>query len=238
MIVFEKGQERVLSRKKALGFNKIVLDDNVSLGDEISFNEVGDDLVVVKSDSKSDDIVYQIITKEIGLYGKKQGVKSSIKVILCDDCMLVTLVSGSIALRLDDNIMVASNGVDAESLPNCVLSDIYWLSYDNLLSFVNNVAKFSKQYPYDYQYILELDGEISNGMSSIHFKPAGQAIDISQGQLAVVESQLIAKEEAKKARDMMKMVKSTQSYEDEYEETEYYDEDDDDEDSGEYDICS
>lgn len=218
MVVFDKEQltGRVISRKKALGYKELVLNDDVENGDEISIQLEDGKIVIAKVETGADAQVDEngeepemnLLLKEFGLF---TGYPTRIEVTLCDKYMLVTLINGAIDLRLGGNAMMASRGIETAGISRHNLDEVQWVDVNRLLSFCKFWAGVNEDYPFDYTYVLDVyKGE----GKSIILKPAdAQAFlyDISNGGLDDVEKRRALKEQSLQAKAYMGMVLTPQS---------------------------
>lgn len=232
MIIFEEGQAREITRKRALGLKKIIISDDVERGDEVEMQATGDELVIFRKDEQEipdgEEPVYTFITKEFGLYGASKGFKSLIELKMCDDVMIVNLIAGSIVIRPEGNLMKASRAVGQAQLPPCNSEDILWVDVEKLLGYLGHFAKYSGKYPYDYEYYLEIGGSYDNKLESFTIKKHCDAVDISCGALAIKEEEDLRKADAKEARKMAQMFMNINRQGEEIEDDSSDDDDDDD----------
>lgn len=217
MIIFEDNQERVITRRRALGVQNIKINNDVQRGDEVEYiyqeTENGRDMVIAKTENvqldETGEPIYTFITKEFGLFGFEKGFKSLIEVKFCDEgTMIITLIAGSIVIRPDGNIIKASRAVGDSSVPNCKSDEILWINAEKLIQYVGYLAKFASRYPYDYEYYMEIGGSYEGHLESFKIREVHEANDISYGALAVVEAKEKRKEDAKQARKAVRLLSS------------------------------
>lgn len=238
MIIFEEGQVREITRKRALGLKKIIISDDVQRGDEVEMQADGDELVIFRKENQEvaegEEPVYTFITKEFGLYGAEKGFKSLIELKVCDDVMIVNLIAGSIVIRPEGNLMKASRAVGQAQLPPCVAEDVLWIDVEKILGYLKNFAKYADKYPYDYEYFLEIGGSNENNMSCFRIKKHCDATDISCGALAIKEDEEARKADAKEARKMAQMFMNVNRQDEVFEDDGEEIEDEEDEDDVEW----
>lgn len=235
MIIFRDEQSRRIERKRALGMKVLVIEEDVTMGDEVDMRAEDGQLVIFKKTEQLEEgvePVYTFITDEIGLYGLNKGVKSMLEIKLCDDVMVVNLIAGSIVIRPEGKELKAIRGVEAKDLPACNTKEIKWISVEDILSYAKSFAEYSDMFPFDYEYVVEIGGELgANGFSSFKIKKSCEAYDISGGALAIKADELARKEDAREAKKMANTFtkveeESAYSFDDDDE-----DEDDDDDDN-------
>lgn len=237
--ISDKGFAHEISRERALGYKRVVIDDDVGVAAPFQFVTRDRDLAIELAEEDGEQAVYTMLCKEFGLVGGNKGFTNKISVIFCDNgWMLVTLYNGALVMNLDDRLLMPAVGVD--KTPKVVQNDILWVDAEKLLAYgkyLDNVGLFM----YDHEFFLELSGDNNNGMGSFKFRNlADETIDISLGYIAVYEQQQQKKAEAREAQRQYKGLaamygwgKPSQAEDDkpvfeEYEPEEGEDEEDDD----------
>ena len=209
MFVLGDGLGKEISRRKALYCKKLVVADDIERGCEANIEiEEGDSSGVLSI--KRDNTVVEgvetpltFLVTEFGVFGRKSGLRSEIQVALCDGAMLVTLIKGAIAIRLDGNVLVASRGLSESEIPPCHLDTVQWESADAMTSLstkMSRVAPLSERYPYDYIYSYEVSGENLCNDHQFAIRPIGDAIDISMDKLTAVELAIKERERIAQAK--------------------------------------
>ena len=196
MFVLGDGLGKEVSRRKALHCRKLLVAEDVERGCEVSIEieeQNGEGVLSIKRDNTVAEGIETPLTflvTEFGVFGRKVGLKSEIQVALCDGAMLVTLIKGAIAIRLDGNVLVASRGLSESEIPPCHLDTIQWESVDAMASLstrMGRVAPLCERYLYDYIYSYEVSGENLSNDHQFTIRPIGDAIDISAEKLTAIE---------------------------------------------------
>lgn len=217
MFVLGDGISKEVSRRKALFCKSLVVADDVERGCEVLINAVDTGESGVLSVTQDNNPVEGVeapltfLVNEFGLFGWKAGLKSKIQVALCDGAMLITLIEGAIAVRLDGRVLVASRGISEADIPPCHLDTINWVSVNSLTSLstrMNRVAPLCDRYPFDYIFTYIVGGENSNNDHFISIQPDGEAIDISSGKLTAIELAIAERERVAKAKLATQAVKT------------------------------
>lgn len=240
MFVFDDTAERTFSRKKALGFKEFEIAEDVVCGAEA---EIGleDGKIIVKPSDKTvpegEEPEMTLLIPEFGVFG---GVKSKIEVTLCDNVMLITLIEGAIDIRMNDEVMMASRGVDESKLSTQGLDSVIWVNVETLLRFTRYWCGCNSDYPFDYTYQLEVSGS-NSGNYILNFKPMETEFlfDISNGRLDEVAQKRKLQEQIAQVKNMGRVLTNntgitteTSEMDDlDYNPADYedFDEDDDDE---------
>lgn len=214
MFVFDDSLKREYTREKALGYKKIVIADDVTVGSEVDMCfENG--CIVVKRDNNivvpdGEEAEMSLLVKEIGLFG---NIPCKIELTLCDDAILVTLIEGALDIRIGGEIMMASRGVNVSKYATHNTNDILWCDVNKFLHFVSYWCGANEDYPYDYIYQIELGGTSKD--SALWTKPTNKdafLFDISDGKLAIKEERRRLLAEAEQARRNMSLVVASQRY--------------------------
>ena len=221
--------ERVITRKKALGYKELIVADDVNVGDEINMSlEDGEILITKNLEKLSEDATEE---PEMDLLVKEFGVlmeyPTRIEVTLCDKFMLVSLINGALDLKLGGDVMIASRGIDPSSISRHDLSTVQWIDVNKILSFCQFWAGANSEYPFDYTYVVDCYTTENN---SVTFRPAdvsGFLYDLSNGGLEAVEQRRALKEQRRQAQSIMNTVLTASSFQSQA--------DDDDEDFNIYD---
>lgn len=231
---------REITRSQAFGHKKIVIADDVSPADAITMRTEGTTLMIEKATEDSDeDPVYCILCKEFGLFGYENKFRTKLSYILCDDgWMLVTLINGAFVVNLNDRLLMPSVGVD--KLPTLRESEVLWIDRDYLQRY-SQYMKEQADFPYDFEFVVELAGGVVGGLSSFKFLHiSAEDVDLSLGKYAQYLQDKENKERAKEAKQLQKQIMQNSSgmeFDEDDDEDDDYDSDydDDDEDDDEYD---
>ena len=186
----------VLSRRGALKYKEVLFKD-INTNDFISIVSNDDVLEVHKAEmSDTSETVYTFVTKEFGLHGSSHGVKSKIKINFCDNgYMIVTIYDGSIIIKRGDDLLNASLNT-SQSL-SVDTQNILWVSAEDILSNLKFIDGFKGTYTQDFEYMLEVSGELKNDLRNFHMRVLkDETIDISGGIISMMEERLRQKEEA------------------------------------------
>lgn len=237
--------------RTARGYKKIIVDESLDrelvkfVDDEVDGERV---LRLVKDveaiDENFDEEEYIIVTKEFGLVGYDKGVSAEIEYIFCDDgVMFITLKKGALNVILEDKILVPN--VNYDSKVSFTTDEIFWVNADWLKSFHKSIgsdgdyALFLNEFKFHAVVAGQVTGKMGNssGLSSSSFKPVVDAFeDLSLGAFDVYMAKKKTKEEAKSAKEIVKMVQastaSNYEFDDEDEEEDYSSEDDYDDEDG------
>lgn len=235
ILVCKQNENLLLKKSKAFKYKEIDL-TALNCGTAFDLEDKEDKLVGVATDDVEENPIYSIVTNEFGLYAKSSNVKAKVKISFCDDgMMIVDVLDGAVIIKPEDDILLASRGVS--ELPQVNLDSIYWVNTDTLLSYRKYWKKLQSSHPQDFEFVFVLSGENRGGLTSFGIQlVTDEVIDISGGAIAVLESQMEKKEEAKQVKkgfnSLLQQTSSASGYEfdddDEDEEDEdAYDEDDD-----------
>lgn len=247
MFIFDDAMGRVISRRKALGCKSLVIADDVKSACEAETSIEGDKIVVklaeVQEVANGEEPEMTLLLKEFGVFG---NITSELEVTLCDDMMLITLVKGAIDIRINDQVMLASRGVDIETVTCQSLDSVVWIDAKRFLSFCKFWCGANKDYPYDYIFNVNVYGD-GTGLESLCMKPTNKdafLFDISNGGLEKVEEARRLKQQIEDAKNMQRAIEQkANSYVPEmddmdYNPDDYLDEDEDEEDDYEYSYSS
>ncbi len=145
------------------------------------------------------DSEYTFICKEFGVFGQKEGVSAKVSVIFCDDCMLVTLMDGSLILNFNGDLVQPIVG--AKVREKVSPSEICWLNADTIKSCINSSSrKYVNRFVQDFEYVFNIKGEI--GTYTLKFL-SDEFADMSRGYTAELERQEKLQEDNKKVQSMM-----------------------------------
>lgn len=242
-------QKNELKRSNSKGFNKLVLDNVAQKMDiDIDFQSEEKTIVVNGKEPAEEldkkDVIF--IDNKIGMFGDaKNPLQARVRIIFCDNEMLVELVEGACLISdtiLPQNVqtgrMLIFKKVDRNNLPNLdeftdqsgkTVTNERWLSMSELKEICSNYVKYGK-YVSDYMFDLTLT---CKGNSVISYKKEN-VFDISNGVFAQMDYNEELRVERNKRNAMNKafmssMLASVQA-ETTYniEEIDEYEEDDDD----------
>lgn len=247
MFIFDNSVERVVPRRRALGYKSLVIEDNVTSACE-AVTALEDGKIVIKladvqEIANGEEPEMTLLLKEFGVFS---NIKSEIEVTLCDGVMLITLIKGAIDIRINDQVMLASRGVDVDSITCQSLDSVVWVDVERFLSFCKFWCGMNKDYPYDYTYLVEVYGD-GSGLQSLCMRPTNKdafLFDISNGGLDKVEEARQLKQQIANAKDMQRLVVSSSesTYVPEMDDLDYnpddYIDSEDDDDADDYDYCT
>lgn len=221
LFIADKDFSREISRKRAKGYSRVVVDSALEIASPFEFKTDGTDLVAmpVEYEEGAEDC-YTILCKEFGLIGfKNSGYMSKVSVIFCDNGqMLVTLKNGGIIVNLDDQLLMPMVG-DSMKSGEVIRDNIFWVDAQQLLGYSKYMKGNRGHFMYDYEFSFEVGGDNNNGMSEFKLKThEDEDIDISQGYIALWEQQQITHQEAKEARQMVQSVFNWKNEEREFDE--------------------
>jgi hypothetical protein len=210
LFVADENHEAVITRSRAKGHKRLVIDNNVEIVKPIELKTDGTDLVASRTEETDDNEVYTILTKEFGLVSGATGLENDISVILCDDgYMLVTLYKGAIAINIGGQLMMPVAG-DVKA-PSVVESDILWIDADRILEYGKYFGT-KGNFMFDFEWRLLLRGDRVNGLTNFHLQHlADKDIDLSLGYFAQYEQNIQLKEQAKEAKNLVRDILQTGS---------------------------
>ena len=229
ILVCKQNENLLLKKSKAFKYREIDL-TALSCGASFDIEDKGDKLVGVSADEVDENPIYSIVTKEFGVYAKSAGVKSKIKVSFCDDgMMIVDVIEGGILIKPEEDVLLASRGVS--EMPEVNLDNIYWVNADMLLSYKQYWSELKSIYTQDFEFIFKICGEVKNGLTSFGIQLIEEeVVDISGGEIAVLEAQIQQKEEAKRIKNGYNNIFGNTSKGYEFDDDDDEDEDEEDED--------
>lgn len=249
MVLNITGKEE-LEREKSKGYRKLYVKAKQQEDTDIEFNEEG---ITVNGKAPAEELDSKdvmFIDSKIGFFGDtKQPLNAKIRVIFCDNEMLVELVEG--ACLVDDSIMpehmrkgkmLIYKKIDSAELPvleeytdkkGRVVTNEKWLTMSQLKEICSMWVKYGK-YVSDYMFEMTIT---CSGNSSISYKKS-EIYDISNGVFAQMEyDEELRKERLKKKEEseaflnsMASFARQETSLESAETEEEGYEEDDDDDD--------
>lgn len=230
--VADEGFPKELSRKRAAGYKKIIIDDSVVQPCAVDFVTEGDTLRIMGKPIEEDgeEPFYIILTKEFGVVGEASKFSSKISIIYCDNgWMLVTLMDGALILNLMNQLLAPC--VNTEELPPFSEDNIYWVTEETMLSY----AKYwddKSTYPYDFEFVFVVKGGVVRNMHTFNVSHIGdEDIDMSLGQFALQQQRLMMRQQAKEAKKISSMIgssTSTMDWDDDDDNSGASDDDDDD----------
>lgn len=209
MDYFGKGNEElVITRSRCHGYKTLKISDKVSMASHVKFETENEDVLAVNvTEEESETKKITFLCDEFGLYGYKDkgGMYAKVSIIFCDNGkMLVTLHEGTLILNYEGDLVQPILGVD-----NCSKvtspNNIYWVNADTILSnkcyFGNEIQQVHTQ---DFEYFFTLSGGKINDCASLKIKVhKDEFVDLSLGHVAVMEEELLRKEEAKRAKKIV-----------------------------------
>ena len=198
--------KREFDRVAVDGYKKLVVDEGVDFATPAKI--VSDDEnrtlhIVPDTDENADDGAI-ILTKEIGLFGYKDGAKTGFKdnyvsfISLDGEYMIIKLFKGGIALRIDDELLIPNYGVD-ETKMVAKTSDIEWVG----ATWFNSFRKYY-EYPtfyFDVEHKAQIGG---NKGATYHREIKDENIDLSLGQLALFIQNKAKREEERAKKEQAK----------------------------------
>lgn len=209
IFVCNTNSPREITRKRAVGYTSIKLDEGIGKITPFEVKTEGQTLCFVPTEYADDDTEeeYTILCKEFGLVGYDK-CKAKVSIILCDDgYMLVTLHSGGLIVTLDDKLMLPTVG-EFQYKSNISDGEIMWIDESYFLSSGNEkwFGVDEGKFIFDIEYMLIVSGGRSAGYNagSRVRRIRAEDVDMSLGYIAKYEEDKKAKEEARHADEMRK----------------------------------
>lgn len=236
MFLFKENGERIFKRN-ALGLKTLKIAEDVGVASPVSVGFEGDSLLIISSDSDSDengDFV-RCLTKSFGVF---KGIENVMEVVECDDVLLINLISGAIFIDKpdseDDEKMLVYRGINTDKLDNINIEDVVWFDSEKMRGFTQYFGKYAKSHSADYIHKVNVyikkndevcvkhieDTDISLGA----FEILERKEQARQARVAVIRAEKERAELAKKAK-----VEEYDEYDEEDTEDDEYDDYDDDE---------
>lgn len=211
MIVLTQSDIKSYPRSRALGFKNVEVE--AEDGDFVKISIEEGVLKFIKTELSDEDQLTDpitLITKEIGLFGGKNDLINEIEVIFCEDVMIITLIKGSLLFYRGSDPLYVNKDSKA---PNITLEDVKWVGAEQLKSLCIMNKASAKEFPYDYEYHIELIGEGTQPNPNdrqhkdnrfLSLKLLSEPNDISGGIIPAIQAQRAVKEQARTIQKAIK----------------------------------
>lgn len=231
MFIFSEEKGRTYKRDRAIGLKELVIENDVTIGSNITVEISNDNkAIVIRKDTSGLEEASKsihILTDEFGVFN---DIENEIEFILLDNAMFIELRRGAILIKnpQTDEPMMIHRDVDEEKIKSVNLAKVKWVNEELVEGFLSYSNKYGKDYTLDYMSVAICK---SNDSESISFKHI-ESTDISCGGFVIRDK----KEAARLARMAFKSVieQNEEDEEDDYEEEGTLQEDEED-DYDEYD---
>ena len=213
-IACENDFPREISRSKAKGHTRLLIDKDVKSFGRYEMKTVGTDLVISAIESDEEPTSFTFLCKEFGVDEGKR-FDSDISVIFLDEgYMLVTLKKGAIAFMIEDeegkiNPLAPSINIDSASIPKFKPDEILWVNIEKLMSFSRYFREFKPAFVFDFEFSFKVGGS-NAGTETFRFRSMSEEdIDISLGKYALYVDTKRKQQELKEASKLVKMFNNT-----------------------------
>lgn len=199
ILVCKDNENLLLTKSNAFQYKELDF-TGVTSGQSFEIEDRVDKLVAVPSEGIDEDPIYTVVTDEFGLYAMSDKVSAKVKISFCDNgMMVVSIIEGAILVKPAGDVLLASRGVS--NLPKVELDGIFWVNADKLLSYKKYWGTVKENYTQDFEFVFILKGDRKGSLHNFSITLIkDETIDISGGNVAVIEAQLKAKEEAKQVK--------------------------------------